>query len=428
MRADCTTKMTTTPTRIMFLAWGDSIHARRRIGLFVADPEFDVAVVSTFDFAFPNAKNYLLTAARSAHESHSGCPGSPAGRLRRILAARTVYGLMRLLDQPLPIHEVYSWFADADILRNAVADFKPEMVFLQTLCYPCYLALLLPRSIPLMITFWNGDLLWWAKSNGIERLLKKQLVTSGVRRAAALTVNSLGAVEICRSLGAAPDNVHLIRYPGVDLTLFRPLLQSEARRSLGIDAPLVILAPRGLGSYLNSETIVRALPALVKLEPELCVVFLSAVGGNVEVDRHRALARQLGVASCCRWEGHVPWESMPQYYAAADVMVSLSDNDSLPNCMLEAMACGVPVVMGDIPVLHEFITDGENGFLVPACDPDALARAIGRLVRDEKLRGAFVVNCQELISRECDSVAGSRQIRELTIHVAGRTARMTRKD
>lgn len=40
---------------------------------------------------------------------------------------------------------------------------------------------------------------------------------------------------------------------------------------------------------------------------------------------------------------------MPDYYACADVMVSISSHDSLPNCMLEAMACGIPVVMGDIP-------------------------------------------------------------------------------
>jgi hypothetical protein len=48
-------------TRVLFFAFGESIHARRRIGIFTADPSFEVGVISTFAYDFENAKNYYLS-------------------------------------------------------------------------------------------------------------------------------------------------------------------------------------------------------------------------------------------------------------------------------------------------------------------------------------------------------------------------------
>jgi glycosyltransferase involved in cell wall biosynthesis len=68
---------------------------------------------------------------------------------------------------------------------------------------------------------------------------------------------------------------------------------------------------------------------------------------------------------------------MPLYYNASDVMVSLSSNDSLPNCMLESMACGLPVIMGDIPQTREWV---EGEFRVPPRNADILAERITDLL------------------------------------------------
>jgi glycosyltransferase involved in cell wall biosynthesis len=67
---------------------------------------------------------------------------------------------------------------------------------------------------------------------------------------------------------------------------------------------------------------------------------------------------------------------MPYYYSAADITVSISSKDSFPNCMIEAMACRSPVVMGDIPSIREWVENGVNGFLVPPEDPEKLAEKI----------------------------------------------------
>ena len=58
-------------TRVLFFAWGDSIHARRRIGIFCEDDSFEVGVVSTFRYGFENASNYYLSGLLQADEKAS---------------------------------------------------------------------------------------------------------------------------------------------------------------------------------------------------------------------------------------------------------------------------------------------------------------------------------------------------------------------
>ena len=400
-------------TRVLFLAWGFSIHAKRRIQIFLDDPSFEVAVVSTYDYNFPDAKNVLLSglhgkkrdpgASYIVHkrgEAITRTPGIMTKALRRMFdKIEPLLDNIRMLCSPVFLGDIGIWIRnhrtffsflsseevrtekskaikDFKKLKHAVQQFKPHVVFLQTLMYPCYLAYFLPKSIPLVITFWNGDVTWWAQWTGIERLLKKHLVRYGVRRAKGITVNSQKAFNACRQYGAKADRIHLIRYPGVDSRLFKPIAKDEAKRKLGITAKKVVLCPRGLSQYLNSDIIVQAAATVTNRYPDSLFVFVSGVGGLDEVRKHKEQAYKLGIDNNLRWDGQVPWEIMPLYYNSSDVMVSISSNDSLPNCMLEAMACGTPIIMGDIPQIREWVADGVNGFLVPTRNPDALAEKI----------------------------------------------------
>lgn len=436
------------PVRVLFLAWGYSIHAVRRIGLFTEDPDFEVAVVSPHDYRFSRARNVLLTgeaerreiAGRIAREravvrNRTSWSGRWVGRLaersgdlRRLLPGLLRIGVVRpgtlraaMGSQGVLIEEEIAR-RDLAILKSSVGEFRPDVIFLQTLLYPCYLANSLRSSIPVIVTFWNGDVTWWARWNGTERLIKKQIVSYAARRATAVTVNSESARGACLSYGVRPERIHLIRYPGVEPGRFAPSAREEARRSLGIEARRVVLCPRGVGGYLNGDVIVEAVPAVLARHPEVLFLFLSRPGEEEERKRLRSRAEALGVGERIRWEGHVPWEAMPAYYNAADVTVSISSQDSLPNCMLESMACGVPVVMGDIPAIREWISDGVDGFLVPVRDPGALSAAIGRIFADEGGMLAAVTNsARERVRREADGEMCAERIKDLVRRVAGRT-------
>jgi glycosyltransferase involved in cell wall biosynthesis len=182
----------------------------------------------------------------------------------------------------------------------------------------------------------------------------------------------------------------------------------------------MILCPRGVGGYLNSDVIVEAAPAILPQHPDTLFLVLSRPGDEEDRREHRIRAEVLGVGDNFRWEEHVPWESMPDYFNAADVMVSISSNDSLPNCMLEAMACGIPVVMGDIPSIREWITDGGNGFLVPPRDAASLAATVAKVL--ESPGDALEVmtrNGMEQVRRDADGEINARRIKELVRMVAG---------
>lgn len=236
------------PVRVLFLAWGYSIHAVRRIRIFSEDPGFEVTVVSTHDYRIPGARNILLSGeaekAEIAGRFSRDRAGSWAGtsrllrRIGRVLGkgrdlCRYVPALVRFgVTDPRTIRsalnsqdvllELEIGRRDLSILESAVHEFRPDLIFLQTLLYPCYLSNLLRTSIPRMITFWNGDVTWWAQWTGTERLIKKRIVTRAANHARAITVNSAMARDACLSYGVRAENVHVIRYPGVDRTRFAP--------------------------------------------------------------------------------------------------------------------------------------------------------------------------------------------------------------
>lgn len=405
--------------KVLFFAWGDSIHARRRIKIFTEDSAFEVGVISTFAYEFENVKNYYLSNAKTKVAPRNETRFQ-LQRLFKMALALPLFLLLRLFDKAISLSECSYYLTDAMLVRRYAREFKPDCLFLQTLMYPCYLAFLLPRHIPIIITFWNGDVTWWAKWNGMERAFKKRIVLHGVRNASAITVNSGTALHACLGYGATPDKVKLIRYPGIDLDMFMPQSHKlDSRKRLRLQQEKIVLCPRGLGGYLNSDIIIEAAAKVIKTFPDTLFIFLSGVGSDEVWKEHRECAQRLGIAANIRRDGQVPWIDMPMYYHAADVMVSVSSNDSLPNCMLEAMACGVPLIMGDLPQIQELVRDGQNGYLVQPRDSTLLAESILKVLNDsENAIEGFIQYNVEKVRSEVDSRKVADAVKNLVHHTA----------
>ena len=302
----------------------------------------------------------------------------------------------------------------SQIIRNC----NPAIVFLQTLSYPSYLYFFVPTKIPLIITFWNGDVIWWAKNTLLEMILKKQIIRWGLKRAKAITVNSNAAYDACISMNKDPSQIHLIRYPGVDIDKFKPGNKSESRKKLQIESNFVILWPRGANYYNNYKTLLRAIPILVNQYPTILIVMLQVIEGepsHAEIETW--IMKNPEYRSNILIKGVIPYESMPDYYNASDVMISLSSNDSLPNCMLEAMACKTPLIMGDIKQIREWVIDGKNGYLIPVHDDAALINRIKKVIENENGEvDCFTNQNRILIENDFNSLKIKEKIKELVLN------------
>jgi glycosyltransferase involved in cell wall biosynthesis len=144
----------------------------------------------------------------------------------------------------------------------------------------------------------------------------------------------------------------------------------------------VILSNRNLQPLYNVSQLIRAIPWVLKSEPD--AKFLIA-GEGQERERLEREAEELGVLSSVQLLGKVPHEVMPSLLAKVKIYVSTSLSDGTSVSLLEAMASGAFPVVTDILANREWIVNGENGFLVPARDERTLADKVVEAIRHKDL-------------------------------------------
>jgi D-inositol-3-phosphate glycosyltransferase len=204
------------------------------------------------------------------------------------------------------------------------------------------------------------------------------------------------AAHLLHLYGARPERIRLVP-PGVDLERFRPRPATEARWRLGLDGRRVILFVGRLQRLKGPDVAIRAFAGGRQRRPELFEeAVLVVIGGpsgpgdaGTEMGRLRRLAVRLGVGDRVRFVPPVPHEELPDFYAAADVVLMPSRSESFGLVALEAQACGVPVIASAVGGLPYVVADEETGFLVPPGDHEAFAQGLVRLLGHPGLRARF---------------------------------------
>jgi glycosyltransferase involved in cell wall biosynthesis len=404
-------------TKILFFCFGFSIHAQRRVSIFGEDSRFEVYLVSNYNYTIPNVKTICLS---SSYFNQISIKENIFLGLVSIVLRSFYFILNKIFRRRLSfLKEFISVFNDFLFIKNTLKGFNPDIIFLQTLLYPSYIAFLFKRKIPIIVTFWNGDIIWWASYKGIEKKLKKKIVTYGCNRARLITVNSETAIKTCLSYGVGKDKIYKIMYPAVDLDIFKPIPKDVARKELNITNKYVIFCPRGfhgVTDYLNNDTILKAFARVLEDYPDSLLLFSN--GGDQrnwdDFFSNSFKLKKLNVKYIC----DIKWEEMPYYYSSGDLVISLSSNDSLPNAMLEAMACEIPVIMGDIPQIKEWITDDVNGIICPVKDEEILfEKIIYLLEKRHNYLNKFIEYNNTLILKNFDSRKNIEVIKDLVISV-----------
>ncbi len=161
---------------------------------------------------------------------------------------------------------------------------------------------------------------------------------------------------------------------GVDAKIFFPAKKLPSKP--------VILSSSRLGQRKGVEYLVKAMPIVLKSLPEAQLIL---AGEGVEKESLKRLTNELGLDKQVKFLGQVEHRKLPEIYRKSSLFVLPSLSESLSNSLLEALACGLPVVATKVGGNPELVTK-QNGILVPPADSQVLAWAIIKLLQNQKLK------------------------------------------
>jgi glycosyltransferase involved in cell wall biosynthesis len=201
----------------------------------------------------------------------------------------------------------------------------------------------------------------------------RRLVRWAAARAAGVVAVSEALRERLIELGVPAGRVQVLRN-GVDLALFAPQDRAAARRELGLDAagPIVL----SVGSLLPVKAVDLVIRAVAALPKALLVV----VGDGPDKAKLQRLAQDLSLG--VRFLGSMAQARLATAYNAADVLVLASAREGCPNVLLEALACGTPVVAAAVGGVPEIVREPAAGRLIEDRTPAAIAGALCALLAD----------------------------------------------
>lgn len=147
-------------------------------------------------------------------------------------------------------------------------------------------------------------------------------------------------------------------------------------------APVILCVAR-LVKRKGIEVLLGAFSGLLKSGAS---ARLRLVGQGDDEPFLKRRCQELGVADTVEFLGAAVREQMPGLYQTADLFVLASENEGMSNAALEALACGLPLVLTNVGGASELIAHNENGFIVPVGDSQALQTALERIVGSAELR------------------------------------------
>jgi glycosyltransferase involved in cell wall biosynthesis len=263
-------------------------------------------------------------------------------------------------------------------LKRVIRQVKPDLIHAGPIQTSALLAAL-SGFRPLVSMSWGYDLLVDANRNQFWRWATRYaLQHSDVMVGDCRTIRQ-------QAISFGMPDERIITFPwGIDLSHFNV---STFKRS-NVQT-FFLLSTRGWEPIYGVDVIAQAFVKAAKEVqarrahgedlPELRLIML---GNGSQASLIRQIFAEGGVLDQIGFPGHAGYLDLPGYYHSADLYVSASHSDGSSISLLEAMACGRPVLVSDIPGNREWVRHGEEGWWFPDGDAGALARAILRAVED----------------------------------------------
>ncbi|MCQ8180324.1 glycosyltransferase family 4 protein [Methylomonas sp. SURF-1] len=229
------------------------------------------------------------------------------------------------------------------------------------------------RKVPVVVNYRGGD---------AERYFKASMrwVAPSLNRASEIVVPSMFLVNVFDLFGfkakIIPNIINLERFK------FRS-------RNISDDRNLRLVVTRNLEKIYGIDTAIHAVAILKSTLPDVKIVI---AGSGPLRDELVALTEALELSHSVEFAGKLEPEDVAKLYYEADIMLNPSTVDNMPNSVLEALACGLPVVTTNVGGIPFIVKDNESALIVKPNNPQMLADAILKLVNNSDLYHKLAVN------------------------------------
>lgn len=198
----------------------------------------------------------------------------------------------------------------------------------------------------------------------------RRLIQWAAARAAAVVAVSSALKNRMEGLGISREKIHVLRN-GVDLDVFVPLSRTELKKKYIQKRPL-LLSVGNLIELKGHNLVIEAMRSLPEFD-------LWIVGDGEQKAFLEKRAVDLNVAGQVFFKDPVSHSTLVEYYNIADMLVLASSREGLPNVLLEAMACGTPVIATNVGGIPEILTCDEAGVLMPERNSSEIVSAVRKL-------------------------------------------------
>lgn len=235
-----------------------------------------------------------------------------------------------------------------------------------------------------MLKRWQ-KIFWW-----LEKKLVLPLLIASADRVVVATRDYAEHSALAPYLSTLGDRLVEIPFM-VDTEKFMPV---ERRQN---EAPLIMFL-----SALDKAHYFKGLDILLKAMAKISEANLLVVGGGDQQDIFARICLVLGLQDRVRFAGAVPEDKKIEYYQSADVFVlpSINRAEAFGIVLLEAQACGVPVIASDLPGVRTVLKNGETGLLARTGDAEDLRLQITNLLSDEARRNQMGLNARKWVEEK----------------------------
>ena len=369
-----------------FVDQGHEVHLA---SIYPCQPDLALASLTIIPVAFSGA----VEGGGSGKESNS-----LKGKILRALATPAVRTWLRQRFVPRSLPQA------AQQLQSLIINLQPDLIHAMRIPYEGMLAGLACSSLPtphapLLISIWGNDFTLHAPAT---REMTR-LTRFAMQQAEALHTDCYRDQPLAQQWGFDPAKPAIVLPGGggIQLDVFfpsppAPLPAQHPRRGQGEGS--LVINPRGLRAYVRNDTFFRAIPLVLARHPQAQFVCPTMLG---QPEAHKWV-QSLGIGASVDLLPQQSRAEMAALFQKSQVVVSPSTHDGTPNTLLEALACGCFPVVGELESLREWITQGENGFLVDPADPQALAEAICEGLQNPALRARSQEINARLIAERAD--------------------------